>query len=76
MQAHPRAVQLKFYLRGLDWEAFAEASGHGRVSFHPEDGPAWSVSIEATGHAAGRSTATGIGASITARRVARADQAY
>jgi 3',5'-cyclic AMP phosphodiesterase CpdA len=33
--------QLKFYLRKLDWEKFAEASGHGRVSFHPEDGPIW-----------------------------------
>lgn len=33
--------QLKFYLRELDWEEFAEASGHGHVSFHPQDGPIW-----------------------------------
>lgn len=33
--------QLKFYLRELDWEQFAEASGHGHVKFHPEDGPLW-----------------------------------
>jgi 3',5'-cyclic AMP phosphodiesterase CpdA len=33
--------QLKFFLRELDWETFAEASGHGRVAFHPEDGPIW-----------------------------------
>lgn len=33
--------QLKFFLRELDWEKFAEASGHGRMSFHPEDGPMW-----------------------------------
>jgi hypothetical protein len=33
--------QLKFYLRELDWERFAEASGHGPVAFHGEDGPIW-----------------------------------
>ena len=36
--------QLKFYLRELDWEKFAEASGHGRVRFHSEDGPLWPIS--------------------------------
>jgi 3',5'-cyclic AMP phosphodiesterase CpdA len=46
--------QLKFYLRELDWEKFAEASGHGRVSFHPEDGPVWSVAIDGTGHVSSR----------------------
>jgi 3',5'-cyclic AMP phosphodiesterase CpdA len=35
--------QLKFYLRALDWEEFARASGHGHVRFHPEDGPLWPV---------------------------------
>jgi predicted MPP superfamily phosphohydrolase len=39
--------QLKFYLHELDWEKFAEASGHGRVSFHPEDGPIWRAAISA-----------------------------
>src|SRR5262249_56988376 len=42
--------QLKFYLRELDWEEFAEASGHGQVRFHSEDGPLWTataVPIEA-----------------------------
>jgi predicted MPP superfamily phosphohydrolase len=33
--------QLKFYLRALDWTEFGEASGHGRVEFHPQDGPLW-----------------------------------
>lgn len=33
--------QLKFYLRELDWAEFAEASGHGTVTFHPVDGPVW-----------------------------------
>ncbi|MBX7084408.1 MAG: metallophosphoesterase [Nannocystaceae bacterium] len=33
--------QLRFYLRELDWTDFALASGHGRVSFHPTDGPLW-----------------------------------
>lgn len=33
--------QLKFYLRELDWVEFGEASGHGRVAFHPVDGPVW-----------------------------------
>lgn len=33
--------QLKFYLRELDWEEFAETSGHGHISFHSEDGPLW-----------------------------------
>jgi len=37
--------QLKFYLRELDWEKFAEASGHGRVRFHPDDGPLWPVTL-------------------------------
>lgn len=36
--------QLKFYLRALDWEEFAKASGHGHVRVHPEDGPLWTVS--------------------------------
>lgn len=35
--------QLKFYLRELDWEEFARASGHGRVRFHPDDGPLWPI---------------------------------
>ena len=35
--------QLKFFLRALRWDEFAEASGHGQVSFHPEDGPLWSA---------------------------------
>jgi 3',5'-cyclic AMP phosphodiesterase CpdA len=39
--------QLKFYLRELDWEKFAEASGHGRVRFHPDDGPLWPVTLTA-----------------------------
>lgn len=39
--------QLKFYLHELDWEKFAEASGHGRVSFNPEDGPIWRAAISA-----------------------------
>ena len=39
--------QLKFYLRQLDWENFAEATGHGHVSFHPEDGPQWPTTIPA-----------------------------
>jgi hypothetical protein len=36
--------QLKFYLRELSWEEFAEASGHRDVRFHPEDGPLWPIS--------------------------------
>ncbi|HEX4423415.1 MAG TPA: metallophosphoesterase [Kofleriaceae bacterium] len=39
--------QLAFYLRALDWTEFAEASGHGHVTFHPADGPLWPI----TGHA-------------------------
>jgi 3',5'-cyclic AMP phosphodiesterase CpdA len=35
--------QLKFYLRELDWEEFARASGHGGVRFHPDDGPLWPI---------------------------------
>jgi 3',5'-cyclic AMP phosphodiesterase CpdA len=61
--------QLKFYLRELDWEDFAEVSGHGRVSFHPEDGPVWSVIAETTGHAHGRSTVTATAAGSATRRV-------
>jgi Calcineurin-like phosphoesterase len=41
--------QLMFYLRELDWEEFAEASGHGRVSFHQEDGPIWPSAILLSG---------------------------
>lgn len=33
--------QVRFYLRQLDWAKFAQASGHGQVRFHPEDGPLW-----------------------------------
>jgi hypothetical protein len=29
--------ELKFYLRELRWDEFAEASGHGRLQFHSED---------------------------------------
>jgi 3',5'-cyclic AMP phosphodiesterase CpdA len=36
--------QLKFYLRALNWEEFAAASGHGHVAVHPEDGPLWTIS--------------------------------
>ena len=39
--------QLKFYLRQLDWEEFALASGHGTVKFHPEDGPQWTRAVTA-----------------------------
>ncbi|HEX4419759.1 MAG TPA: metallophosphoesterase [Kofleriaceae bacterium] len=39
--------ELRFYLRELNWEEFANASGHGHVRFHPEDGPLWPI----TGHA-------------------------
>jgi Calcineurin-like phosphoesterase len=35
--------QLEFYLRNLDWREFAEASGHGHVEFHPDDGPIWPI---------------------------------
>jgi predicted MPP superfamily phosphohydrolase len=35
--------QLKFYLRALDWEEFARTSGHGRVRFHPDDGPLFPI---------------------------------
>ncbi len=31
--------QLMFFLRNLDWQAFARASGHGEVAFHQNDGP-------------------------------------
>jgi predicted MPP superfamily phosphohydrolase len=48
--------QLKFYLRELDWEELAQASGHGRVRFHPEDGPVWP--IMGSGNAAGASIVT------------------
>lgn len=55
--------QLKFYLRALSWDEFAEASGHGHVRFHPEDGPLWHVEASANitlaaGRAAGTSSAT------------------
>jgi 3',5'-cyclic AMP phosphodiesterase CpdA len=40
--------QLKFYLRELDWEELARASGHGRVRFHPEDGPLWPITGSAS----------------------------
>lgn len=33
--------QLDFYLRNLDWPELAQASGHGHVGFHPDDGPLW-----------------------------------
>jgi 3',5'-cyclic AMP phosphodiesterase CpdA len=61
--------QLKFYLRELDWERFAEASGHGHVSFHPEDGPVWSTVVESVGHAHGRSKVVATGAGISTRHV-------
>jgi hypothetical protein len=45
--------QLKFYLRALDWEELARASGHGEVRFHAEDGPLWPItaSVHMTGEA-------------------------
>jgi len=61
--------QLKFYLRELDWEKFAEASGHTRVTFHPEDGPVWSAAVETTDDAHGRSATTASGVGIATRRV-------
>lgn len=36
-------AQLRFYLRELDWEEVARASGHIRVRFHSEDGPLWPI---------------------------------
>lgn len=42
--------QLKFFLRELDWGAFAEATGHGHVVFHPEDGPLWPRVVEVSAH--------------------------
>jgi predicted MPP superfamily phosphohydrolase len=60
--------QLRFYLRELSWEEFAEASGHGDVRFHPEDGPLWPISgplhvtpEPVTGSAAAASPSTGAG---------------
>jgi predicted MPP superfamily phosphohydrolase len=44
--------QLKFYLRALNWEEFAAASGHGHVRFHSEDGPLWPIVVSAVGRAA------------------------
>lgn len=35
--------QLKFFLRKLDWEALAIASGHHDVQYHPADGPQFSL---------------------------------
>ncbi|HEU4410043.1 MAG TPA: metallophosphoesterase [Polyangiaceae bacterium] len=56
--------QLKFYLRQLDWEEFAEASGHGHVSFHPQDGPIWPPTPQPPGVSpgAGRPGATDVAA--------------
>ncbi len=31
--------QLEFYLRQLDWPAFARATGHAQLSWDPQDGP-------------------------------------
>jgi predicted MPP superfamily phosphohydrolase len=52
--------QLKFYLRALSWEELAEASCHGHVRFHPEDGPAWPIM------ARGNSTVGGVTGTGTA----------
>jgi predicted MPP superfamily phosphohydrolase len=38
-------LALRLYLRGLRWEDFVKASGHGRVRFHPSDGPDWPASV-------------------------------
>jgi 3',5'-cyclic AMP phosphodiesterase CpdA len=40
--------QLTFFLRELDWTEFARASGHGAVSFHPDDGPLWPTTTSAS----------------------------
>lgn len=50
--------QLKFYLKELDWEELAQASGHGRVRFHPEDGPLWPITVSGTA-TGGAGTSTG-----------------
>jgi hypothetical protein len=55
--------QLEFYLRNLDWREFAEASGHGHVEFHPEDGPLWPIDAVASSgppdaHVLARATVT------------------
>lgn len=42
--------QLRFYLRELDWEEFALASGHRPVKFHPNDGPIWPTVHERSVH--------------------------
>jgi 3',5'-cyclic AMP phosphodiesterase CpdA len=59
--------QLKFYLRGLDWEEFAEASGHGHVRFHSEDGPLWPMIVSAVGRASVTLSATAVGAADEAK---------
>ncbi|HEX8106873.1 MAG TPA: hypothetical protein VF516_04050, partial [Kofleriaceae bacterium] len=37
-------LALRLYLRGLRWDDLVKATGHGRVRFHPVDGPEWPVS--------------------------------
>jgi len=63
--------QLKFYLKELDWEELAQASGHGRVRFHSEDGPLWPTTasgaatagaVTSTGTVSGIAPASGSGA--------------
>lgn len=66
--------QLKFYLRALDWEEFARASGHGRVLFHPDDGPAWPITVRGAGSlgdltGSGRVVVEPVHAAVLARRL-------
>ncbi len=63
--------ELRFYLRELDWESFAMSSGHGRIRFHPEDGPMWPNVVSASGPASGVAVAGGIGSAGEATTHAR-----
>ncbi len=58
--------QLKFYLRELDWAELAEASGHGHVTFHPEDGPLWSVATPSSSMVTGSGQKTTASAPVVA----------
>jgi hypothetical protein len=46
-------LALRLYLRGLRWDDFVKETGHGRVRFHPGDGPEWPVSSAAGARLAG-----------------------